>query len=109
MCNDGDYPALSLGINIYNFRRCYILLAKVSTEEADEKMNTDLTESRGAGCGLLLPEDAQDGTLQRKTIMRRLNSLYSMMFSDEKSSLSFFSFLCAGCRPCVLTLQIVGL
>lgn len=101
MCND------SLGINIYNFRRCYIRLANVSTEEADE--NTDLTGSRGAGCGLLLAEDAQDGTSQRKPVMRRLNSLYSMMFSDEKSSLSFFRLLCAGGRPCVLTLQIVGL
>lgn len=89
-CSEVRIPhLLSLRINFYCFRSCYILLANTSTEEVDKKLNTDLT---GSKCGLLLAEDAQDGNFTKISCHEKsLNSLYSLKFPDKISSWSFFS------------------
>lgn len=46
MHGDGDYPILSLGINIYNSRWCRIPSVNVSAEEAAEVLSADLTSGR---------------------------------------------------------------
>lgn len=103
----GEDCLFSLQINVYYFKTCHILLANISIEEVDEKLSTDLT---GRKCGLLLAESAQDGNFTKISCHEKsLNNLHFLKFPDKIISWSFSPASACRGRPCVLTLQIMGL